>query len=182
LSARRLAGYGRLVGTETGDGLIVEVLGHETLVYDTARHEAHALSGRAAAEFAAASDDVSRREVLRKLALVGAAATAGPFIRSIVAPTPAQAQTGLADNQNCATSGQCANACCCALTGFLNTCQTIAACNGVNGACVGSGLANGQNCAHNGDCASACCCAISGFLNTCAAAATCAGNNGTCAP
>jgi hypothetical protein len=74
--------------------LIVEHLGDETLVYDTERNQAHALSGLGAAEFLAAESEVSRRDVLRKLALAGAAAAGtGALVKTIVAPTPAQAQT-----------------------------------------------------------------------------------------
>jgi hypothetical protein len=79
--------------SQPGD-LIVERLGGELLVYDTERNEAHALAGAGAAEFLAASGDVSRREVLRKLALAGvAAAGTGPLVKSIVAPIPANAQS-----------------------------------------------------------------------------------------
>jgi hypothetical protein len=74
--------------------LIVEHLDDETLVYDTDRNEAHALSGAVAAAFLAAEDEVSRREVLRKLALTGAAvAGTGALVRTVIAPTPAQAQS-----------------------------------------------------------------------------------------
>jgi hypothetical protein len=75
-------------------GLIVERLDDQTLVYDTELNEAHALSGAGAAEFLAAANEVSRRQVLRKLALAGAAATgAGVVVKTIVAPTAAQAQS-----------------------------------------------------------------------------------------
>jgi hypothetical protein len=96
--------------------LIVEQLGAETLVYDTERHRAHALSGAGAVEFAAAKDDVSRREVLRRLALAGAgAAGAGALIRTMVAPTAAQAQSVCGGaGQPCCPSGQnlCPNTTC----------------------------------------------------------------------
>jgi hypothetical protein len=77
--------------------LILEHLDGEVLVYDTERNEAHALTGPGAAEFAAASDDVSRREVLRRMALAGvAAAGTGVLVKTIVAPTAAQAQSATA--------------------------------------------------------------------------------------
>jgi hypothetical protein len=76
------------------DGLIVERLNGEMLVYDTASREAHRLDAEASAEFEAAPDDVSRREVIRRLALAGAAAVgAAQLVTTIVAPSPAQAQT-----------------------------------------------------------------------------------------
>jgi hypothetical protein len=79
---------------ESRKGLVVEQLGAETLVYDTDADEAHLLGPAAAAEFGTAADDVSRREVLRKLALAGAgAAAAAPLITSIVAPRAAHAQS-----------------------------------------------------------------------------------------
>jgi hypothetical protein len=74
--------------------LVVEQLDGETLVYDTELNEAHALSGTGAAEFLAAESEVSRREVLRKLALAGAAAAGtAALVKTIVAPSPAQAQS-----------------------------------------------------------------------------------------
>jgi hypothetical protein len=87
----------------------VEQLGGEALVYDVERNEAHALRGAAAAEFMAAGDEVSRRQVLRRLALAGAAAAgAGAMVKTIVAPTPAQAQTAcVAAGGNCTTAGDC---------------------------------------------------------------------------
>jgi hypothetical protein len=96
--------------------LIVESLGEERLVYDVETNEAHRLGGAAALEFDAAGDDISRRQVLRKLALAGMAASAVPLIKTIAAPTAAHAQSG-----NCpgAPGGAC-------LAGFIccngNTC------------------------------------------------------------
>jgi hypothetical protein len=85
-----------------GSELIVERLDGETLVYDPGSHEAHALSGAGAAEFLAAEDEVSRRGVLRKLALAGAAAAGtAPLIKSIVAPAPAHSGSNCA----CPTPG-----------------------------------------------------------------------------
>jgi hypothetical protein len=120
------------------DGIVVEHLDGETLVYDLERDRAHLLNPTAAAVFALCDgrmtvaelaeqagdrlgesisaetvrealerlaerrllasrvpiDGVSRREVVRKGVLVGAgAAVAAPLIKSIVVPTPAQAQT-----------------------------------------------------------------------------------------
>jgi hypothetical protein len=76
------------------DDLIVERLDDEILVYDTATDEAHQLTPPAAAEFErlTGSDGVSRRDALRRVALVGAGAVvAAPVVKSIVAPTPAAA-------------------------------------------------------------------------------------------
>src|SRR5438093_992144 len=90
------------------DGLIVEHLDGEMLVYDTASDEAHCLDPVAAAEFEAASDDVSRREVLRRLAVVGAVAAGGaPLIKSIVAPAPATAQSAAVCSPDCQTGEHC---------------------------------------------------------------------------
>jgi hypothetical protein len=121
------------------DGLVVERLSAETLVYDLENDEAHHLNPTAAAVFelcdgqlsldqlieqlarqlgqpvgaetvrAAVSlladrkllvatpdtrEGISRRDVVRKAAKVGAAAAvAAPVIQSIVAPTPAHAQS-----------------------------------------------------------------------------------------
>jgi hypothetical protein len=84
-------------GSVDRGSLLVEALGEETLVYDPATNEAHCLDPLAAAEFRAAGDDISRREVIRRLALAGAAtAAAAPLVRTIVAPTPAHAVSGCA--------------------------------------------------------------------------------------
>jgi hypothetical protein len=109
--------------------LIVEHLDGETLVYDTDSNEAHALSGVGAAEFLAAEDEVSRREVLRKLALAGAAAAGtGALVRTIVAPAPAQAQSCLPDgNATCTHNVQCCSGCCCT-DGFSAVCASGPAC------------------------------------------------------
>jgi hypothetical protein len=71
------------------DRLVVERLEDELLVYDVEANQAHRLAGEGAAAFDAAADDFSRRQVLRKLALAGAAAA----MTTIVAPSPAQAQS-----------------------------------------------------------------------------------------
>jgi hypothetical protein len=93
-----------------GERLIVERLDGETLVYDTERDEAHRLAGSAVTEFDAAPDDISRRAVLRKLGLAGlAAAGTAPLVKSIVAPTPAQAQS-------CVPTCTTAVTCCAGLT------------------------------------------------------------------
>ncbi len=60
---------------------------------------------------------LNRREMVRALGL--AAAVAVPVVVSIVAPTPAQATTCVAQNGSCA-SGQI---CCQGLTCISNTCQ-----------------------------------------------------------
>jgi hypothetical protein len=101
--------------------LIVQRLDDELLVYDTASDEAHCLSGGAAAEFASAPDEVSRREVIRKLALGGAALTI-PLVMSIKVP-PASAQasaTCQAGGNACTTSAQCTSGCCC--QALINIC------------------------------------------------------------
>jgi hypothetical protein len=120
------------------EGLVVERLDAETLIYDLERDEAHQLNATAAAVFelcdgrttvaalaAGAAERLgepvsaetvcealdqlaerelldgkpetnggwSRRDAVRKAALVGGAAAAAPVVKSIVAPTPAQAQS-----------------------------------------------------------------------------------------
>ena len=128
-----------VVPAARSDGLVVEHLAGETLIYDLERNEAHHLNPTAAIVFElcdgratlheltdqaaqrlgqpvsaettqealnllaargllidtpAAQDGVSRREVVRRAAKVAAAAAvAAPLIESIVAPTPAQAQS-----------------------------------------------------------------------------------------
>jgi hypothetical protein len=117
------------------EGLIVQRLDDELLVYDTASDEVHCLSGGAAAEFETAADDVSRREVIRTLALAGAAvAGVSPVIRSIAAPTPAQAQSTSCGSLTCTASEFCCSAngtfaCCqkavelCVSTNNVTSCQ-----------------------------------------------------------
>jgi hypothetical protein len=138
-----------VVPAARSEGLVVERLGGETLVYDTERDQAHHLNPTAAVVFelcdgratvgelaaiAAArlgqpvgaetvrealallierellsqtphSDaGVSRRQVVRHAALAGAGVVAAaPVIKSIVAPTPAHAQSSACIPQN----GQC---------------------------------------------------------------------------
>jgi hypothetical protein len=121
------------------DRLIVERLGDETLVYDPETNEAHNLGGAAAAEFAAAPTEVSRREVLRKAALGGAASLAGAsLIKTIAAPTPAQAQsagqpcTGGAGGTCDAGLNCCGGTCCptgqCCSGGGTTACFTLGGC------------------------------------------------------
>jgi hypothetical protein len=115
------------------DGLVIETIGDELLVYDTETSRAHSLNASAAAVFEACdgtrsaeqigqeggldadavglaladlaksgllegyvepSERVSRRTVIRRLAVAGAGiGVAVPVIRSITAPTPAMAIT-----------------------------------------------------------------------------------------
>jgi coenzyme PQQ synthesis protein D (PqqD) len=66
------------------------------------------------AEVPAIEPGVSRREVVRKAAIVGAgAAVAGPIIKTIVAPTPAMAQSRCKSNgQSCNSATECCSGCC----------------------------------------------------------------------
>jgi hypothetical protein len=74
--------------------LIVQRLEGELLVYDPASDQAHCLGGGAAAEFEAAADDFSRREVIRNMALAAAAVAGGSaLVRTVIVPAPAQAQS-----------------------------------------------------------------------------------------
>jgi hypothetical protein len=168
--------------------LIVERLDDETLVYDTERNEAHALAGESAAEFLVAEDDVSRREVLRKLALAGAAAAGtGVLVKTIVAPTAAQAQSP-ACNPACGVGGLCcqptANVCCsvsspvccapgsttsccsfaaptCCPTGSTNSCAEllIGACSS-NLQCCSNVCCNGACCAQGQSCVAGVCAVV----------------------
>jgi hypothetical protein len=127
-----------------GKGLIIERLGDETLVYDPETHAAHNLGGAAAAEFAAAGSDVSRREVLRKLALAGAASVGGAsLLKTIAAPTPAQAQsTGqpCGAGGTCSQGNTCCNGTCCATGECCNSPQFGVAClPGCAGTCFAVG-------------------------------------------
>lgn len=122
---RRAAGsrLARVTGRDgegrQGSGLVVQRLDDELLVYDTASDEAHCLGPAAAAEFEAAADEVSRREVLRKMALAGAAAAgSAALVKTIVAPTPAMAQSTACGTGTCPLGTSCcsdpgvAPACC----------------------------------------------------------------------
>jgi hypothetical protein len=165
--------------------LIVEHLDGETLVYDTELNEVHALAGSGAADFAAAADDVSRREVLRKLALAGvAAAGAGALVKSIVAPTAAQAQSACVPGGGvCTTVAEC-----CALSNATVACTnnvcSIATCNAgfadcdtvATTGCETNLLTDTQNC---GTCNNVCAACCDG--GTCRAdAAPCTTAGGTC--
>lgn len=55
---------------------------------------------------------VSRRELMRKAALVGAVGLALPVVKSIVAPTAAQAATCLPGGAACSSSAQCCSGIC----------------------------------------------------------------------
>jgi hypothetical protein len=136
-----------VVPAARSEGLVVEHLAGETLIYDPERDEAHHLNRTAAVVFELCDgrttlaqvagqavqrvgeplstetvfqaveqlatrgllasalqvdSGVSRRELVRKAALVGAGtAAAAPLIKSIVAPTPAQAAS-----QQCLQNGE----------------------------------------------------------------------------
>jgi coenzyme PQQ synthesis protein D (PqqD) len=136
------------------EGLVVEHLADETLIYDLERDQVHQLNATATAVFelcdgrtplAALADraaqrlerpltadtvraaleqlaerelldrppelgtGVSRREVVRRAALVGGVAAAAPLITSIVAPTPARAQSPECGQPgaNCGSADDC---------------------------------------------------------------------------
>jgi hypothetical protein len=158
---------------EGPDPLIVARLDGEVLVYDTELSEAHALRGAGAAEFAAAPDDVSRREVLRKMALAGAAAAGGTaLVKTIVAPTAAQAQSNAVCSPSCPSTHHCCagspNICvlnsqaCCGFGGFCPAgdvcCPGTTSCGLDIGAACGGGAQCCSGCCANGQCASASAC------------------------
>jgi hypothetical protein len=149
--------------------LIVERLNGEVLVYDTERSEAHALSGAGAVEFAAATDDVSRREVLRKLVLAGVGgAGAGALVKTVVAPTAAHAQSANCGTLTCTAS----QSCCGNGVGFAFDC-----CNVVNEVCAG-----GLGCVPCGVAGLACCfgatCSVP--AGECCDAGNCIANGAPC--
>jgi hypothetical protein len=138
-------------------GLAVEELDGELLIYDLDRDKAHALNPesalvwrscdgqRSVEEIAAivapdadpvarleivwlalkqldqrrlllgsrdAPPDVSRRDLMRKAAMTGAVVLAIPVVRSIVAPTAAQAASCLPPGSPCTTTVQCCSGLC----------------------------------------------------------------------
>jgi hypothetical protein len=130
------------------DRLIVEHLDGEVLVYDTERNQAHTLSGSSAAAFVAASDDLSRREVLGRLALAGAAAAGSTaLVKTIVAPAPALAQSA-----NCGTGTCQANQTCCTPPTCCDNINELCS----NGNCIQCGFLGGP-CCPNSTCLSGTC-------------------------
>jgi hypothetical protein len=169
-----------VVPAARSEGLVVERLGSETLVYDLENDEAHHLNPTAAAVFelcdgqatvnqlteqatkrlglpvdsetvcealemlaakmllAAAPSvpsGVSRRDMVRQVAVVGAgSAFAGPLIKSIVAPTPAQAQTGC--TQSGGVCDEFASDCCSGLVCCFPSCQSTQTICTAPGSCV----------------------------------------------
>ncbi len=129
-------------------GLLIETVHDETLVYDAERDEVHCLDARAAAVWhccdghttieeiatrtALSTADaastvramaarhllepatgVSRRDVLRTVTIGAAAVAAGaPVIKSIVAPTAAQAASCQGSGAMCSSSSQCCSGLC----------------------------------------------------------------------
>jgi hypothetical protein len=129
-------------------GLLIETVHDETLVYDAERDEVHCLDTRAAAvwhscdgqteleqiaartslstaDAAAAilalaarhllepATGVSRRDMLRTVTIGAAAVAAGaPVIKSIVAPTAAQAASCQGTGSMCSSSSQCCSGLC----------------------------------------------------------------------
>ena len=59
-----------------------------------------------------AEDGISRRAVMKKLALVGGLSVLLPAIHSIVAPTPAMAQTCFPNGSFCTSGAQCCSGIC----------------------------------------------------------------------
>jgi hypothetical protein len=148
--------------------LIVERLEGELLVYDVASDEGHRLDPAAAAEFEMARDDVSRREVIRRLTFAGAAAATGaPLVRTIISPTPASAQSPGCSPACTPQTEQCCAAtatCCstfqmCCPPGTATTCCPII--QGTICCAVGSanncGLPSGAQCSQNAVCCSNLC-------------------------
>jgi hypothetical protein len=114
-------------------GLVVQRLQDELLVYDTSSNEAHVLAGALAAEFDAATDEVSRRDVIRRVAFAGATAAGGSaLVKTIVAPAPALAQSCIPNDSPCTLSTQCCSLGVCAQTATVGaTC-----CAALNASCT----------------------------------------------
>jgi hypothetical protein len=146
---------------------LIERLDGEALVYDTQTNEAHALKGAGLAEFEAAGDDVSRREVLRRLALAGAvAASGGALMRTIVTPTSAQAQSSPpCGNGTCPTGTTCCtppntSANCCFDTTQLCRQNLCIPCGDTTEPCCTGGICK------KGECATAnCTCSLGTCVN-----------------
>jgi hypothetical protein len=166
--------------------LVVEFLDGEALVYDGETNGTHLLRGEAVAEFTAARDDVSRREVLRRMALAGvAAAGGGVLVQTIVSPTPAQAQSGqpCTPGGGCVAGLVCCNGICCTccspVTGGCDTCNLPgeACCSGVccgqlfNSICCGD--VGAQSCCSPNGCCESGSCTDQGA--TCLSGGTCCG-------
>ncbi len=169
------------------DGLIIELLGDEFVIYDEERDKAHALNPTAASVFrhadgqrdvdelceAVAEDlgkpapkelvlrglaqlaergllepsperswatrPLSRKEMIAGVGAAGVAAVVAiPAVRSIVAPTPAQAQTCLSLGAVCGSlpvSSAPATVAQCSTTGFAPCCSGLT-CFDQNGKCV----------------------------------------------
>jgi hypothetical protein len=142
------------------EGLVVEDLDGEVLIYDLERHRAHCLNQasalvwracdgtKAVPELAALLEEsvpgwdedttkyalmqlekrhllsdplpahqvertLTRRDMFRKAALTGLAIGVGiPVVKSIVAPTPAQAASCLPTGSGCSSSAQCCSGLC----------------------------------------------------------------------
>lgn len=128
---------GRSVSCRTQQLVIEALPDGEVLVYDLRTDQAHQLDADAARVWQHAGDPEalgdltheqirvtldrlegldllesvsSRRSVLRKAAVV--AAIGVPVIRTITAPTAAQASTGLADGQPCSSPLECQSGLC----------------------------------------------------------------------
>lgn len=82
-------------------------LGTDVVRYALARLERHHLL-----EQPAGGPGISRRDVMKRVAMAGAIGAALPVVRTIVAPTAAQAATCLPTGSMCATSGQCCSGVC----------------------------------------------------------------------
>jgi hypothetical protein len=103
-----------------GGASIAEIAAATGTAPEIVEHTLSDLSDRALLE---GRGQISRRDAVRRMALTaGAAAVAVPVVRSIVAPTAAQAQTCLPDGAPCTSDGQCCGGNCDTGT---NTCQSL---------------------------------------------------------
>jgi hypothetical protein len=160
--------------------LIVERLDGETLVYDTERNEAHALSGAGAAEFLAADDEVSRRQVLTRLALAGAAAAGtGALVKTIVAPTAARAQSATCNPPCQGAADFCCGGTC--VGGPINCCAGVVCILGACSCCGGSTLCAQPNICCPGGSAFTCAKAQTAICNSNSECCSNSCVNGSCA-
>jgi hypothetical protein len=165
--------------------LIVEHLDDETLVYDTTSNEAHALAGAGASEFLAATGEVSRRQILRKLALAGAAVGAASLAKTVSVPAPAWAQSGTpCGNTTCAAGDVCCFGFACRPPGTTCCPSQSTTCGPGTFCCQKAGsdyvcCNDGQHCCGPFECCT-CCCIGGLFSGTCESASTCVSGGGQC--
>jgi hypothetical protein len=178
--------------TARTDGLVIEEVAGELLVFDRLSDTAHCLSGAAAAVWQhcrpaatlpeltrhvagsmpgedaesltlralaeledkgllepADAAGLSRRQAMRRMAAMGAAAASVPLIASAIVTTPAMATSDgvLVAGAPCTQDNQCAGALVCSANGFCYTSHDP--CSTAGQACVGGSTCCSGNCSLN---------------------------------